>query len=297
MTQPSIGIRRSIFEIQTNFDNKTDTKTLEDLMTAWAGIKALDPSDLNSFFVIGGYHGEPFRGAGYGSSAWWGGWCNHGNVLFPTWHRMYLKRLEAALQSIAGCEDVMLPYWDETDEYSIAHGIPSCLTEDTFTYSNGKQIPNPLCSFKFPVTITDNVSTDQEANNSGGLYTKKAGYTTVRYPYSGLVGTEADLAATAQHNSLWSPPEAVNVLNQNVVNWLTLEYVVIPPDGINSTSPVSFPAGIREAYQNCLEAPNYTVFSNTTSCGNYNDLLGTGEALAVPLEQPHNDIHLAVGRR
>jgi hypothetical protein len=29
----------------------------------------------------------------------------------PTWHRMYLPRLEEALQSVSGCEDVMLPYW------------------------------------------------------------------------------------------------------------------------------------------------------------------------------------------
>ena len=292
MTQPSIGIRRSIFEIQTNFDNKTDTKTLEDLMTAWAGIKALEPSDLNSFFVIGGYHGEPFRGAGYGSSAWWGGWCNHGNVLFPTWHRMYLKRLETALQSIPGCENVMLPYWDETDDYSLAHGIPSCLTKDTFTYSNGNTIPNPLLSFTFPVNITDNVSTDQEGG-AGGLYTKNAGYTTVRYPYSGLVGTPDDLATTKRHNDQWNSEQAVTVLNQNVVNWLNLKVVELQPDNVNKNPSIQ--AGIHSAYQSCLNAPNYTVFSNTTSAQNYNDLLDPSVTPLVPLEQPHNDIHLAVG--
>ena len=292
MAQLSMGIRRSILEIQTNFDNKTDTKTLEDLMTAWAGIKALDPADLNSFFVIGGYHGEPFRGAGYGSSAWWGGWCNHGNVLFPTWHRMYLKRLETALQSIPGCENVMLPYWDETDDYSLAHGIPSCLTDGDFTYSNGNTIPNPLRSFSIPVKITDNVSTDQEGN-SGGLYTKYAGYTTVRYPYSGLVGTPEDLAATERHNSQWKSAEAVPLLNQNVVNWLNLKVVKLQSDNVNKN--LFIPAGIHIAYQNCLNAPNYTVFSNTTSAQNYNDLLGPNGTLVVPLEQPHNDVHLAVG--
>lgn len=292
MAKTSTGIRRSILEIQTNFENKTDTKTLEDLMTAWAGIKALDPADLNSFFVIGGYHGEPFRGAGYGSNAWWGGWCNHGNVLFPTWHRMYLKRLEAALQSIPGCQDVMLPYWDETDDYSLKYGIPSCLTDQFFTYSNGNKIPNPLLSFTFPVSITDNVSTDQDGSN-GGLYTKTAGYTTVRYPYSGLVGTAENHAATVVHNSQWTPEEAVTILNKNVVNWLNLPVVVIQPDNVNNNLSIS--AGIYKAYQNCLDAPNYTVFSNTTSSQNYNDLMGSGGTPAVPLEQPHNDIHVAVG--
>ncbi|WP_415872307.1 tyrosinase family protein [Burkholderia ubonensis] len=78
----------------------------------------------NSFFLIGGFHGEPFRGAGWGSSSYWGGYCNHGNVLFPTLHRVYLLRLEQALQSIPGCEQVMLPYWDETSDESLKHGIP-----------------------------------------------------------------------------------------------------------------------------------------------------------------------------
>ena len=44
---------------------------------------------------------------------YWGGYCNHGNVLFPTWHRAYLLRLEDALRSILGCADVTLPFWDE----------------------------------------------------------------------------------------------------------------------------------------------------------------------------------------
>jgi tyrosinase len=296
----ALPVRRSILEIQTAFNDETDTRTLENLMTAWAGIQALAPTDPNSFFVIGGYHGEPFRGAGYGNSQWWGGWCNHGNVLFPTWHRAYLHRLEKALQSIPGCEDVMLPYWDETDSYSLANGIPSCLTDETFTYkSTGKTIPNPLCSFTFPLPITDNVSSDN------GLYTKPfipappvapVPYTTVRYPYSGLVGTQAAQEQTTTHNSQWpSLAEGNVVLNQNIVNWLNLAVVTIAPDGVNSDVPTTIPAGILSAFQSCLNAPNYTVFSNVTSAQNYNDLLPTGATQVVPLEQPHNDIHLAVG--
>ena len=66
--------------------------------------------------MIGGYHGEPFRGAGTtDGQTWWGGYCEHGTVLFPTWHRAYLHRLEKALQSIEGCEGVMQPFWDECD--------------------------------------------------------------------------------------------------------------------------------------------------------------------------------------
>lgn len=44
-----IRVRKSILEIQRDYENGFTTE-LENLMTAWAGIKALDPSDLNSFF-------------------------------------------------------------------------------------------------------------------------------------------------------------------------------------------------------------------------------------------------------
>jgi len=77
----------------------------------WKGIKELPPSDERSFFVLGGYHGEPFRGAGWGNSTFWGGYCHHGNVLFPVWHRIYVYELEQALRSIPGCEEVTLPFW------------------------------------------------------------------------------------------------------------------------------------------------------------------------------------------
>src|SRR3954465_14851261 len=105
-------VRRSIDELQQAYE-RGEKKPLEDLIRAWKGIKEFPPDDPNSFFVIGGYHGEPFRGAGWGTSAFWGGYCNHGNVLFPVWHRVYVKVLEEALRSIPGCADVTMPFWDE----------------------------------------------------------------------------------------------------------------------------------------------------------------------------------------
>jgi tyrosinase len=128
--------------------------------------------------MIGGYHGEPFRGAGWGSSNYWGGYCNHGNILFPTWHRAYLMRLEQALQSIPGCADVMLPFWDETSPASLQKGIPSALTDDTFPL-DGATIPNPLRSFVFNRAIVDHI------NGDNPNYGKPDGYETVRYPLSG----------------------------------------------------------------------------------------------------------------
>jgi tyrosinase len=248
-------------------------------MRAWKGIKELPPDDPNSFFVIGGYHGEPFRGAGWGSAAYWGGYCNHGNVLFPTWHRVYLLRLEDALRSVPGCSDVTLPYWDETSTEAMTKGVPWALTNETYTL-DGKEIPNPLKSFVFNRQIIDHLSPFPDTD-----YSKPVGYETVRYPLSGLVGTEADKAATAAHNALYTDTARnVQLLNANIIDWLTSTIIV---DG----APVSNNS-VHDKYARCLEAPNYTVFSNTTSQQEWHDV--TGEAV-VSLESPHNSIHLAVG--
>jgi len=200
-----LRIRRSIAELQDEY-TKGNKKPLEDLMRAWKGIKELPPDDPRSFFKLGGYHGEPFRGAGWGNASYWGGYCNHGNVLFPTWHRVYLLKLEDALRSIPGCADVTLPFWDETSDDSLKSGIPSALTQETFEL-DGQTIPNPLRSFVFTV----------------------------------------------------------------------------------------IPTHVQKKYQDCLNAPNYTVFSNTTSAAQWNENLASGAELVVPIESPHNSIHLSVG--
>ena len=98
---PQLRVRRSLQAIQDEY-TAGDKTALENLMRAWKAIKELPPEDPRSFFMLGGFHGEPFRGAGWGSAAYWGGYCNHGNVLFPTWHRVYLVKLEEALRSIPG---------------------------------------------------------------------------------------------------------------------------------------------------------------------------------------------------
>lgn len=274
-----IRVRRSLQDLQNDYSNGKK-EPLEKLMRAWLGIKNLPPDNPNSFFVIGGLHGEPFRGAGWGSSAYWGGYCNHGNVLFPTWHRFYVLRLEKALQSIAGCEDVMLPYWDETSEDSLKNGIPSALTQENFVL-DGKTIPNPLRSFVFNKTITDFI------NGDSPNYSKPNGYVTVRYPLSGLVGSPADKSATEAHNAKYPDYQTnVNLLNKNIVAWLTTSFVV---------SPGQKPVGdVEKKFLSCLEAPNYTVFSNTTSAAQWNTNLNGGLPV-TPLESPHNSIHLAVG--
>jgi tyrosinase len=275
-------------------------KELEDLMRAWKGIQDLslkDPKDPNGFFVIGGYHGEPFRGAGWGNVSYWGGYCNHGNVLFPTWHRAYLLRLEDALRSIPECENVTIPFWDECSQESLDKGIPTALTDEFFVFGNGERIRNPLRSYIFPREIVDHIPQDalpgdhpeDNPNYNGPNYSKPTGYETVRYPLSGLVGTPEDRKASAEHNKPYieKPNDALEQLNLNVTIWLKTAPVI-------KGKPING-GHIREQYEKCLLAPCYTVFSNTTSRTEWNDHLAELAEPVVSLESPHNQIHLAVG--
>ncbi|WP_020605360.1 tyrosinase family protein [Spirosoma spitsbergense] len=299
------GVRRSILELEHEYE-KGINEDLAKVMTAWAYIKALPPDDPNSFFIIGGFHGEPFAGEGATNPQWWGGYCNHANVLFPTWHRAYLHRLEKALQTTPGCEDVMMPYWDETDTYSTTYGIPHSLTDQYFTFRHtvpdclkaqhiwcaGKKIENPLASFTFPAAITDTIQGDFSD------YSKPEGYKTVRYPLSGLVGSSDFQEQTAEHNSMFTDYNTnVAILNANILQWLNYQVYYVPDANFSPSDkpPVhTTAAGIAKAFADCLDAPNYNAFSNVQSAAHFNEV-NAPEKQVVALEQPHNDIHLSVG--
>ncbi|RYP43572.1 hypothetical protein DL768_009849 [Monosporascus sp. mg162] len=286
--------RQDIRKLQTEYD-RGNKKPLEDLIRAWKGIQELPPDHRYSFFRIAGYHGEPFRGAGWGNPAWWGGYCNHGNVLFPVWHRAYLLELEKALQSIKGCGDVTLPYWNETDSETENTGLPKVFLQKTFKL-DGEEIRNPLYSYKFQAGVYDNLSPNPDHD-----YTKPPGYETVRYPFSGLVGPK-DADATKVHNQQYQdlPEDIVNgYLNDNVKAWLGFS--------VQTSDGHTIYTGNRVKYRKCLDAPNYTVFSNTTSAMQWNEdnfgVKGFKEEGApdaapeavVSLESPHNALHLAIG--
>jgi tyrosinase len=76
----------------------------------------------------------------------------------------------------------------------------------------------------------------------------------------------------------------VGLLNDNIRNWLNSTVIV---DG----KPIGG-GHVKDKYAACLDAPNYTVFSNTTSAAQWFDETGVR---VVPIESPHNSIHLAVG--
>jgi tyrosinase len=296
---PTPRVRRSLQEIQSEYDNG-NKEPLEKVIRAFQGIQALPPSDQNSFWVIAGYHGEPFRGPGAGGTSlqWWGGFCHHGSILFPTWHRAYVLRLENALRSIPGCEDVAMPYWDEclvveTEQKGISTDlpvIPSVLTQVTFPL-DGKDIPNPIYSYTFAKTITDGAG--------DGDYSKNAGYTTVRYPLSGLVGPQ-DIIQTQDHNNNYKDPvENAKILNANVKGWLDGTYKITtdPSDPTNPTTKYPDTYSVHSRFKRCLDAPSYNIFSNTNSQAYWIDQAGqsSDQDYYDSLESPHNAIHLSVG--
>ncbi|KAI1175620.1 putative tyrosinase [Nemania sp. FL0916] len=280
-------VRYSLQYVQSLYDSGEDPSMLENLVRAWRGIKALPHYHPNSFFNIASFHGEPFRGPGVTDAAWWGGYCNHGNVLFPTWHRAYLMRLENALRSIAGCENVTMPFWDETAPYEPLKPVPQILTSPFFQLDNCST--NPLYSYTLQEELVENVA---GANNR---YTKPVGYQTVRYPLSGLVGTEQDRSDTSVHNASYPYFEKnIEILNKNVDAWLTGTVEITPDPDPNTHYPDTY--SVTNRFKLCLEAPNYTVFSNTTSQNQWIQDSGSNDPhYVVALESPHNAIHLSLG--
>lgn len=296
MAKTPLNVRRSIQDIYNDFKTGKCTAALEKLMVAWQFIKALPPSDPNSFMALGGFHGEPFLWKGsYDVTNYWGGYCHHNEILFPTWHRIYLYKLEKALQNVPGCENVTLPYWDQTykimKEGKLTYlGVPPILTDEYFTFTSGVTIPNPLKSFTLPMPLQDS----EEAE----FYAKPAGYETVRYPLSGLIGRAKDREETEVNNAAYCIPGTTIIdhklttamLNTNVIAWLGGSLV---EPGMPKDKPIGFEKGVDFGYNQSLHAPCYTVFSNIASRNRWNK--DNPNALAMPVESPHNSIHLAVG--
>jgi len=244
---------------------------LDRLVRGFQALTALPPSDQDSFATIATYHGLP---------AWY---CQHGNVLFPLWHRAYILRLERALRKALNDDTFAMPYWNETSSSSASNGLPSIFTDPTYSWSDGSgSVPNPLYSYKLQAAISD---------TDGKIYTKPVGYQTVRYPWSGLVSGQFEVK-TQQHNATVAsmpPAQVTDLLNQNVITWLTKETY------INSAGE-QIPAGEIDKFNACLRAPNFTVFSNITSANAWNKKHASPTVpVVVAVEEPHNALHLAIG--
>ncbi|CEI60317.1 Tyrosinase [Fusarium venenatum] len=287
---PNKRVRRSLQELVSLYD-KGDRTQLENLVRAFRKIQALETEHLDSFYKIAGYHGEPFEGEDPSDPEWWGGYCQHQTVLFPTWHRAYLHRLENALRNaLPEATDLALPFWDECASHGTKENpIPWFVTARELPFPVDGKTDNPLFSYTLQKGLADNHTTT-DVNR----YTKHAGYQTVRYPLSGLVGNDKDRHETEIHNAKYRDDETnIKILNSNVKAWLD-GTVEIKDDGDPLTHlPDTY--SVYSRFQLCLEAPNYTVFSNKASMGQYIKDHGGKPHYGVALEEPHNAIHLALG--
>ncbi|KIJ46617.1 hypothetical protein M422DRAFT_249772 [Sphaerobolus stellatus SS14] len=178
-----------------------DDKSFSLYIQALADMSSRTQNDVTSFFQVGGIHGLPFipwddaTGNSLAPNQW-GGYCTHGSVLFPTWHRPYVMLYEQILnqsaQKIAAtyttdtaswqqaATNLRQPYWDWAKNAVPPPEVIS-LAQVTITTPTGrKAVTNPLIRYKFhpidpsfpdpysqwPTTLRQPNSTDPNAKDN-----------------------------------------------------------------------------------------------------------------------------------
>eukprot|EP00250_Pteridium_aquilinum_P017985 c23884_g1_i1 orf=132-2228(-) len=164
-------------------------------LLAFQNVLALDASDKWSFYQIAGIHGLPH--APYDGDEgdwdpsnpdWWGGYCQHGSPLFPTWHRPYMMLIEQSIirqakllantvsQSdekqavLAIADQLRIPYWDWASHSTRILGLPDVFTSTEISLSyawksfSTTTIPNPLKSFVLPANLGKPISSSDVFN-------------------------------------------------------------------------------------------------------------------------------------
>ncbi|KAJ2894577.1 Tyrosinase [Zalerion maritima] len=246
-----------------------------------------------SYHEISGIHGQPYRAwdgvnsADFertGSTNRTSGYCSHGSVIFPTWHRAYLAMFEQGLflhaAEIAprlGAEAVLdrfrIPYFDpflprqkavNGDAYT--YGIPVIMTlpeillrrperPDAWTPSR-----NPLYQFNFPET-------------------KERAYDFSRYKNWGIeAGTEHTIRGLYTTAGL-SQHERVMQTFDNVYN---------PWNGLSSQSPINLWRVMFDSSQDWIQMSNH--FDPRTRRANPRPTYN-----ANSLEGFHDNIHGELG--
>ncbi|KAK8055867.1 Di-copper centre-containing [Apiospora rasikravindrae] len=140
--------------------------------------QAASESDQLSYFGIAGIHGRPyipFNGVNAVPGGSGGGYCPHGEIMFPAWHRPYVSAYEQVLGTYVtkiaaqytgnnaatyqtAAEQWRMPYWD----WAADPHLPASASTATITV-NGPTgqttINNPLYSYKwqkFPLNHANN---------------------------------------------------------------------------------------------------------------------------------------------
>ncbi|GBB89955.1 hypothetical protein RclHR1_01680026 [Rhizophagus clarus] len=200
-------------------------------LRGFAAVQQKDPEDPTSFYRIASIHGlpyEPYDGvtgtynADDNPNDQYGGYCHHGDILFPTWHRPYVLLLEQCIYDeakklveadtkkdgyandpryVKALEDLRFPYWDWASPSTLAHGLPAFFSQETVRVAlnneldkNNKpkkyqKIPNPLRAYTLPKNLGTMSLVGDRGNPTQRPYVPNPGnpytpegYATVRHP-------------------------------------------------------------------------------------------------------------------
>ncbi|OHE96563.1 hypothetical protein CORC01_08161 [Colletotrichum orchidophilum] len=188
-------------------------------------------------------------------------------------------------RAVPDAPDLALPFLNECRPFDQNPPLPWILTNPTFDLDGDNT--NPLYSYKFQKGVADNHEKPSDAQR----YSKSTGSQTARYPLAGV----ADLNGDKSTND---PANHPSILNGNIAVWLNGKVQLG-----NKASPTPIPdtVSVVARYKVSLDAPDYTLFSNKASRGEWlHKMRGTLQNKApfkfhTSLEDPHNAVHLAIG--
>jgi len=282
---------------------------------AWDLIRTPDYQPAPARFEeIGGIHGMPYRpwpGDPYDKSTEeggeWLGYCNHGSILFPNWHRPYIMLLEQSInqaaQGLAGdfahkfpdeaekwlqaARKLRFPFWDWTLPITGEEGLPEILyTPTLILHGPGGETfehENILASYKFN-KIIDGFDNRPELSEIVPVEKWVVSYykqwkRTYRWPNSTPSDTKEDIDGMNK--------ELKSKENEGMGIWRSLTNTV--------STFFNFPLTIEpNQYANAWDE-----FSNSTFQSSRPDTGGTPHSpyiwKSASLEQPHDLVHLVVG--
>lgn len=226
-------------------------------LLAFAAVQSLDPNDKWSFYQIAGIHGlphAPYDGVDQGdwdpkNPEWWGGYCQHGSPLFPTWHRPYMMLLEQSIirqaklfantqlvqddekqAVVALADELRIPFWDWASQSTRVLGLPEVFTstEISLLYPwksfSTTSIPNPLKSFVVPVNVGKPISSSDVYNPTAkpnyvvpaqGTPFTPGSYPTVRHVNAAYQSQNDTLNVTLMRNANTTLVEGVHAIFQH----------------------------------------------------------------------------------
>ena len=138
-----------------------------------------------SYYAIAGIHGLPQKEYDSAPSPIGRGYCEHGTVLFPTWHRPYILLFEQAViraavkianelkdaakdKCLQIANSLRVPYLDWESSFTAYQGLPDVFTrltiDITYPHTETTTIPNPLRSYVLPVDLSKPISASDVFN-------------------------------------------------------------------------------------------------------------------------------------